>query len=300
MAQNEFVDLYAILQLAPETDTATVKKRINEKYLEAQQNLDHRNPTKRLEYQQLYEIYLPQARHLLLDGNHRAEYDRYLQAFRSGKSVSEIAPIKRGAAPAAQIPSIADPMDGEGADPQQLAAKRESLWEQWKSGLESSPSPGASTDAPIASSTAPSAASSAAAPAPTAQRRPKRQWGGNPNKEEEEEKRRQESAARQRQRDHEKKALAQANAARKIYGISGGLIFLLLLPLYLFMLRDMISAPVMNFLPNGGALLLQFIAPTVIVVLAFFFSQWAGEFAYQRTLAKNNVKAPSPGESMSL
>src|SRR4028118_2106480 len=85
-AQN-FIDLYELLHLSPEIDSDTLRKHINQTYLEAQQNLDHRNAHKRLHFQQLFEIYLPQARHLLLDAARRAEYDRYLKAYHSGRSV---------------------------------------------------------------------------------------------------------------------------------------------------------------------------------------------------------------------
>jgi hypothetical protein len=77
-ATQNFIDLYELLHLSPETDSDTLRKHINKVYLEAQQNLDHRNAHKRLHFQQLFEIYLPQARHLLLDPARRAEYDRYL------------------------------------------------------------------------------------------------------------------------------------------------------------------------------------------------------------------------------
>jgi hypothetical protein len=136
MAQDEFVDLYALLDLEPTADVATVRKQLVEKYVDAQNNLDHRNPTKRLQYQQLYEVYLPQARHLLLDTGRRSEYDRYLTAFRSGTPLNQVAartPESMGQPASSGIPE----MDAgqEQVDPEKLAVEREHLWDRWKSSL---------------------------------------------------------------------------------------------------------------------------------------------------------------------
>src|SRR5688572_6020739 len=90
-AQDEFVDLYEVLEVPEDADTEQIRKRVNLLYIEAQQNLDHRNVKKKLQFQQMYEIYLPQARHLLLDTRRRAEYDRYLQAYRTGSKVAPTA-----------------------------------------------------------------------------------------------------------------------------------------------------------------------------------------------------------------
>ncbi|HEX8238091.1 MAG TPA: hypothetical protein VF600_19285 [Abditibacteriaceae bacterium] len=138
-AQN-FIDLYELLHLSPEIDSDTLRKHINQIYLEAQQNLDHRNAHKRLHFQQLFEIYLPQARHLLLDPARRAEYDRYLKAYRSGGSV-ETAPAD---APQPRAPRVAYATSTQSSaapqqiDAEKLAAEREALWAKWKSGLEHS------------------------------------------------------------------------------------------------------------------------------------------------------------------
>jgi curved DNA-binding protein CbpA len=131
----------------PETDSDTLRKHINQTYLEAQQNLDHRNAHKRLQFQQLFEIYLPQARHLLLDPVRRAEYDRYLRAYRSGSSV-EPAPAD---APQPRVPRTASETSSQSpadhtsltaieqqVDAEKLAAEREELWAKWKNGLEHS------------------------------------------------------------------------------------------------------------------------------------------------------------------
>ncbi|MEO6907016.1 MAG: hypothetical protein ABI210_03920, partial [Abditibacteriaceae bacterium] len=88
ISQEDFVDLYDALNLPQNADIEKVSKRINALYLESQQNLDHRNAKKRIQYQQLYEIILPQARHLLLDKRRRAEYDRYLTAFKTGTKLA--------------------------------------------------------------------------------------------------------------------------------------------------------------------------------------------------------------------
>ncbi|HEX8551763.1 MAG TPA: hypothetical protein VF681_09435 [Abditibacteriaceae bacterium] len=178
MAQDEFIDLYAMLELETDADIATIRKRASEKYLEAQNNLDHRNAAKRLQYQQMYEVYLPQARHLLLDPARRAEYNRYLEAYRSGKPLAEVvtepvAVVETGgmASTDDDMPEIVEP----DVDPEVLAAQREQLWGQWKSSLnfsedeeENSPAPAASA-APVA---APEDAPSAQAVAPQAAPKP--------------------------------------------------------------------------------------------------------------------------------
>ena len=81
---DEFVDLYKILEM-PEAATETeLRERVNKLYLEAQRNLDHHNFRKRFYYQQLYEVHLPQAHQLLLNGAQRSEYDRFLACFLKG------------------------------------------------------------------------------------------------------------------------------------------------------------------------------------------------------------------------
>jgi hypothetical protein len=92
-AQNEtapFVDLYDLLDLPPEAmwppfanaSRAFTSKRRN--------NLDHRNFRKRFYYQELFETYLPQAHHLLLNDARRAEYHQQLQAHHAHTSGSEL------------------------------------------------------------------------------------------------------------------------------------------------------------------------------------------------------------------
>ncbi len=311
MAQDEFVDLYKILEVSPEADEATLKKRISEKYLEAQRNLDHRNAKKRLEYQQLYQIYLPEARHLLLDATHRAEYDRYWQAFRSGKAVAPLAPAAVSPASQAHLPSTDDgfhAMDGGEADPQKLAAQREQLWNKWKSGLELP----AASPAPVASTRQSVAAPVAAVAEPEAPRRPKRKIWAKPNDEAEVAKRRQEQAERESARANVKQVTEQAETARKTYGIGGGVLFLVtVLPFYLFFFKGVLTDPLLRFFADssgkpGGEqagtayALLNYVFPIVIVVSAYFFSQWASDFGYHRTFAQNGLKSPSPGDRLNL
>jgi hypothetical protein len=91
--QNEtapFVDLYDLLDLPPGSDVATTRKRITTLYIEAQNNLDHRNFRKRFYYQELFETYLPQAHHLLLNDARRAEYHKQLQAHHAHASGTEL------------------------------------------------------------------------------------------------------------------------------------------------------------------------------------------------------------------
>lgn len=145
--QDEFVDLYAVLEIPENVGTEEIRKRINALYIEAQQNLDHRNVKKRLQFQQMYEIFLPQARHLLMDDARRAEYNRYLNAFRTGSKLEAVAepnaPIRSntgvvegelGGAPGR--PAVGLPELVEEVDPETLAVEREAMWAKWKTGLE--------------------------------------------------------------------------------------------------------------------------------------------------------------------
>ncbi|HVF10826.1 MAG TPA: hypothetical protein VNA16_08490 [Abditibacteriaceae bacterium] len=156
MARDEFVDLYEVLGLPVDADADKLRKRINELYLDAQRNLDHRNVQKRLRFQQFYELYLPQARHLLLDPARRAEYDQYLQAYRAHQATGGAGPVAK--APASEkgepAPSPGDSQEdltasaqttvsaqevvrrAEDEDPEKLAAEREQLWSKWKGSLE--------------------------------------------------------------------------------------------------------------------------------------------------------------------
>ena len=175
---EEFVDLYELLELPLESDRNALRKRINEMYLDAQRNLDHRNFQTRVHYQKLFEVTLPQARYILLDEGRRADYDRLVASFRGSKT--------GGAPPApSMVPTAPEPVDPNipGAttapeisplpavapvDPAQLAAEREELWKKWKSGLEEAvkvdetpaPSPAPKSRA----SSAPRAAARSAAP----------------------------------------------------------------------------------------------------------------------------------------
>jgi hypothetical protein len=148
-SQDEFVDLYDVLEIPEQADGEEIRKRINVLYIEAQQNLDHRNIKKRMQFQQMYEIYLPQARHLLMDDARRAEYNRYLQAFRTGQKVdassSDTHTPVRSSKPGViegELGGTPDRHSGglpeliETVDPEQLAVEREAMWAKWKTGLE--------------------------------------------------------------------------------------------------------------------------------------------------------------------
>lgn len=143
---EEFVDLYEVLELPIEADRNMLRKRVNELYLDAQRNLDHRNFQTRVKYQELFEITLPQARYILLDEGRRDEYDRLVRAFRAAKNGEAIPapttamPAKPAAPVEPGIPGAAPditPLPTAGVDPAQLAKEREELWSKWKTGLES-------------------------------------------------------------------------------------------------------------------------------------------------------------------
>jgi hypothetical protein len=144
---EEFVDLYEVLELPVDADRNVLRKRINELYLEAQRNLDHRTFATRIRYQQLFEVTMPQARYILLDDGRRDEYDRLVHAYRAathGTPIPDAAP--KTAAPKveehvdASLPGESqvkvEPLPPVEVDPEQLAREREELWKKWKSGLE--------------------------------------------------------------------------------------------------------------------------------------------------------------------
>ena len=147
---DEFVDFYEVLTLPLEADRTTVRKRINELYVEAQRNLDHRNFATRVKFQELFEITLPQARYILLDEGRRDDYDRMVQGSR-GLIVAPKAAPKKAAPQTAELGQGASgnfklspdalpgpqPADTESAlDPEAIAREREEMWKKWKSGLQ--------------------------------------------------------------------------------------------------------------------------------------------------------------------
>ncbi|PQV63240.1 hypothetical protein B1R32_11466 [Abditibacterium utsteinense] len=155
---EEFVDLYEVLELPVDADRNTLRRRVNELYLDAQRNLDHRNFATRVKFQELFEITLPQARYILLDDGRRDDYDRLVYAFRATKNEGPPAPAAPHlkSAPATTSPSspsefalerptpaaaeqrapAIEPLPQTEIDPAQLAQEREELWKKWKSGLE--------------------------------------------------------------------------------------------------------------------------------------------------------------------
>lgn len=202
---EEFVDLYEVLELPVDADRNTLRKKINELYLDAQRNLDHRTFATRVKYQELFEVTLPQARYILLDDGRRDEYNRLVHAFRAAKNGTVVPPQNAPAAstggfsleadPDSSIPgssgSKIEPLPTVNVDPEQLAREREELWKKWKSGLEEAlttegddrpKARSATTAAPSSFSTQPAPSTAAApkaapaappAPAPAQQAAPK-------------------------------------------------------------------------------------------------------------------------------
>ncbi|HVF85145.1 MAG TPA: J domain-containing protein [Abditibacteriaceae bacterium] len=72
---NGSINLYEILDVPPDADLKTIRKRIGSLFLEAQNNLDHRNFRRRFYYRELTEVVLPRARHNLLDAERREDYN---------------------------------------------------------------------------------------------------------------------------------------------------------------------------------------------------------------------------------
>lgn len=82
------IDFYTLIQEPVDVDPDTLRSKIQSLYNEAQANRDHRNLTKRREYQTLLEL-LPRARMALLEPEKRARYNAYLASARSGTAEVE-------------------------------------------------------------------------------------------------------------------------------------------------------------------------------------------------------------------
>jgi hypothetical protein len=82
------IDFYAMLNEPEDAPADQIKAKINSLYSESQANRDHRNLTKRREYQTLLEL-LPGARAALLDADKRQRYDAYLAAARAGTNTPD-------------------------------------------------------------------------------------------------------------------------------------------------------------------------------------------------------------------
>lgn len=156
---DNFVDFYEILQKPPTSTQTELRRQISALYLEAQKNLDHRNPQKKLFFNQIYENHLPRARYVLLDDKRRAEYDGHVRTFRDDRAAQRAAAQRATAqnqiAPKNSQNSSAnntfdsnafakkDAEEGKLAtkastelDLAQLAAHRETLWQQWQESLD--------------------------------------------------------------------------------------------------------------------------------------------------------------------
>ncbi|HVF85453.1 MAG TPA: hypothetical protein VM821_05700 [Abditibacteriaceae bacterium] len=135
----DFVNLYEVLQMPQESAPADLRKRISVMYLEAQKNQDHRNAQKRMYFQQLYEVYLPQARFLLLEPKRRTEYDQHLTVYREdqAKSVELEEALNAGGTQTTgtQAASVLEPGIEERMTPEELATYRAELWSRWEEGL---------------------------------------------------------------------------------------------------------------------------------------------------------------------
>lgn len=148
---DEFVDFYQELDLPLEAGQKEVRQRINERYLEAQRNLDHRNFQTRVRYQQMFEVILPRARYTLLDENRRTEYDNLVRAFRAPlvpPPTPEPIQFKPSFGPgdassfrlaeeeaAGKAPTV-EPLPRPNYDTKELATQRDEMYAKWKSRLE--------------------------------------------------------------------------------------------------------------------------------------------------------------------
>ncbi len=79
------IDFYTLIQESPGADIETLRAKIGALYNQAQANRDHRNLTKRREYQTLLE-WLPRAKSALLEPEKRARYNAHLASVQTGTS----------------------------------------------------------------------------------------------------------------------------------------------------------------------------------------------------------------------
>ncbi|RYX82780.1 hypothetical protein EON83_17595 [bacterium] len=203
---DEFVDFYEALKLPLEADRTEVRKRINEVYVDAQRNLDHRNFQTRVKHQEMFEVVLPRARYILLDEGRRDEYDRLVRAFRAASAPApQVTPppkppqeksfgsgdasgfrLAEVEEPAGKAPTVEALPDTQ-LDPAQMAVQRDEMWAKWKQGLESAipheedapkpvkPSPIRASSPIVSTQTAPSPASAQVQENTEPQRRPRPQ-----------------------------------------------------------------------------------------------------------------------------
>ena len=82
------LDFYTLIAEPPDADTETLRAKMGALYNDAQANRDHRNLTKRRQYQTLLEL-LPRARLALLDPEKRARYNAYLASAQNGTAEVE-------------------------------------------------------------------------------------------------------------------------------------------------------------------------------------------------------------------
>jgi len=85
---DDTIDFYTLLNESPRASTEELRSKIGTVYSEAQANRDHRNLTKRREYQALLEL-LPPARAALLEEPKRARYDDFLAKAKEGAAPSD-------------------------------------------------------------------------------------------------------------------------------------------------------------------------------------------------------------------
>jgi len=77
------IDFYTLIQEPPDADAETLRAKIQALYNQAQANRDHRNLTRRREYQTLLD-WLPRAKSALLEPEKRARYNAYLASVQTG------------------------------------------------------------------------------------------------------------------------------------------------------------------------------------------------------------------------
>ncbi len=72
---GQWIDYYALLDIASDADEDAIRRRIGRVYSDAASNSDHRNLARRDYYRALVERILPQCRRVMLDADWRSRYD---------------------------------------------------------------------------------------------------------------------------------------------------------------------------------------------------------------------------------
>ena len=86
---GQWIDYYALLDIAPDADEDAIRRRIGRVYSDAAANSDHRDLARRDYYRALVESVLPQCRRVMLDADWRARYDEQHRLHRENNGAAQ-------------------------------------------------------------------------------------------------------------------------------------------------------------------------------------------------------------------